>query len=257
MRLAWRSLPTAASIWPNRLRPAIRRRLTWTTGIWITNGRRSSISYSPLLAHLRSLHGTLERASCRELALCRRRSMVGWRSTGPTRRRPLSAAAAPSETNRRWGGVAWFVVSVGLTALACGAALLLWSMIATRPELWTLGLPIAVAGQITLLLGFVLQLERMGQGHRDAADKLAQVDQQLHHLQRSSTLLSTTHSSAAPGVLRPSRRRGESPDAAGRRQKPARSLGPADVAARALSSAGPRIDGLAPLIARALAPSRC
>ena len=47
----------------------------------------------------------------------------------------------------------------GTTAGACGAVLLLWSTIRLRPELWQLGLPIAMIGAGLLLIGVFLQLD--------------------------------------------------------------------------------------------------
>jgi len=48
--------------------------------------------------------------------------------------------------------------AVGLMALACGGVLLVWSLATARDELWNLGLPIAVAGQVAVLLGAGLTL---------------------------------------------------------------------------------------------------
>jgi len=110
---------------------------------------------------------------------------------------PSHAAPAPEPVLRRPGGFAWFIVSIGLTGLICGVALLFGSTLTGRGELWTLGLPIAVGGQVVLLLGLALQLERIGQGSRKAADKLDHVDEQLHTLQQATTMLGTTHGSAS------------------------------------------------------------
>ncbi len=93
--------------------------------------------------------------------------------------------------------LAWTVLSLGLMAFACGAVLLAWSFVAHRPQLWNLGMPITVGGQVGLLLGLVLQLERIWQNSRYAARKLDEVDSQLHHLERATTMLNVTHSSAA------------------------------------------------------------
>jgi hypothetical protein len=86
---------------------------------------------------------------------------------------------------------------LGLIGFLCGGVLLAWSYVAGRDELWSLGMPIAVAGQAGLLLGLVLQLERIWQGNRLAAHKLEQVDEQLHDLKQTTALLGATHTSAA------------------------------------------------------------
>ena len=65
-----------------------------------------------------------------------------------------------------------------------------WSLSTGRPELWTVGLPTALAGQIVLLIGLVLQIDRLWHDNREAAAKLDNVDQQLHELKTATTLLS-------------------------------------------------------------------
>jgi len=91
----------------------------------------------------------------------------------------------------------WIALALGMTAFACGGMLLGWSLVAGRQELWTLGLPIALGGQIGLLVGLVLQLDRLWHDSRHAAAKLDDVDEQLHELKTATTLLGTSHSSPA------------------------------------------------------------
>ena len=55
----------------------------------------------------------------------------------------------------------------------------------------------AAVGQIALLVGLVLQLDRLGHDNRDAADKLDDVDEQLSELKATTTLLGTSQGSAA------------------------------------------------------------
>jgi hypothetical protein len=85
----------------------------------------------------------------------------------------------------------------GTTALVCGSILLGWATIADRPELWTLGTPIALGGQIVLLVGLVCQLERLWSDSRRAAHQLEKVDAQLHELRTTTTLLGTVHGPSA------------------------------------------------------------
>lgn len=114
------------------------------------------------------------------------------------------AHAGPPEPHRarsrragRWSSAAWVALSLGLMAVLWGGGLLAWSSFAHRPELWTLGMPLALAGQVGLLLGLVLQLDRLWHSSREAVRKLEDVDVQLHQLERTTTMLSVTHSSAA------------------------------------------------------------
>ena len=90
--------------------------------------------------------------------------------------------------------LAWSFFAVGLMAFMCGVVLLVWSFAEGRSELWGLGMPITVGGQVALLLGLVLQLERIWQGNRQAVDQLEHVDAQLGDLKQQTSLLSASHS---------------------------------------------------------------
>jgi len=85
----------------------------------------------------------------------------------------------------------------GTMALVCGSILLGWATIADRPELWTFGTPIALGGQIVLLVGLVCQLERLWSDSRRAVHQLEKVDAQLHELRTATTLLGTVHGPSA------------------------------------------------------------
>jgi hypothetical protein len=76
---------------------------------------------------------------------------------------------------------------------ACGLSLIGWSMHTGRQELWSIGMPIILAGQIALVLGLVLQFDRIWRDSRRAADKMETVDEQLHDLKTATSLLGTTH----------------------------------------------------------------
>lgn len=65
--------------------------------------------------------------------------------------------------------LAWFCLACGVMALACGAALMTWSLAGHRPALWTLGLPVALAGQLTLVVGLLLYVAST-MGERGARD---------------------------------------------------------------------------------------
>lgn len=93
-------------------------------------------------------------------------------------------------------GLTWGALSLGTMAFVCGGILLGWSLSSGRQELWTIGLPIALGGQIALLVGLVLQLDRLWHNSRHAAAKLQHVDEQLHDLKAATTLLGTN---ASPG----------------------------------------------------------
>lgn len=54
--------------------------------------------------------------------------------------------------------LAWSGVGLGLTCLSCGSVLLVWSVVAGRDDLWSLGLALAVLGQGGLFWGLITQL---------------------------------------------------------------------------------------------------
>jgi len=77
-------------------------------------------------------------------------------------------------------------LSLGTTSFACGAALIGFSLYYNRPDLWDFGLPIALVGQIALLLGVALRLDRLGRDSQQAVGELERVDRQLEHLRRDA-----------------------------------------------------------------------
>ena len=118
---------------------------------------------------------------------------------GPGRRRsPASLATRRSPAERSaLQVVAWFVVLTGLMGMACGGVLLGWSLVAGRQELWPIGLPIALVGQIVLVMGFVLQMDRLWNDHRRTSAQLGHMDERLADIKSTTALLGTTHSTPA------------------------------------------------------------
>jgi len=85
----------------------------------------------------------------------------------------------------------WAALSLGTAALVCGGILLGWSLWTGRGELWKIGLPIAAGGQISLLIGLVLQIDRFWRDNHQTVAKLDEVDEELHDLKTTANLLST------------------------------------------------------------------
>ncbi|MBU4271080.1 MAG: hypothetical protein KKE86_16635 [Planctomycetes bacterium] len=111
----------------------------------------------------------------------------------PSERRKSAAdkrGAAPS-------ALTWLSLALGTTGFVCGGVLMGWSLVTGRQELWTIGVPVALVGQIALLVGLVLQLDRMWRDNRRAAAKLDNVDEQLRDLKTAATLLSTSQGPAS------------------------------------------------------------
>lgn len=99
------------------------------------------------------------------------------------------------------GAFTSIVLAFGTASFVCGGVLLGWSLATGRQELWAAGLPTALAGQVTLLFGLVLQLDRLWHDNRAAAAKLDSVDEQLGEIKAATTLLSTGQGSTASGVF--------------------------------------------------------
>lgn len=86
------------------------------------------------------------------------------------------------------GTLTWTALSLGTASFLCGSILLGWSLATGRQELWTVGLPVAIGGQIVLLIGLVMQIDRLWHDNCTAAAKLDSVDEQLHELKTATTL---------------------------------------------------------------------
>ncbi|MEX2113376.1 MAG: hypothetical protein WD845_09335 [Pirellulales bacterium] len=121
------------------------------------------------------------------------------------KRRRIDAphSAVPRKAKRRVrrartsSPLGWWLLALGLMTFSCGTALLVCSWIEHRQELWNLGVAIAIGGQVGLLSGLVLQLERIWQNGRLAVRKLNQVDAQLHAMQRATSNWNATHGTAS------------------------------------------------------------
>ncbi len=94
-------------------------------------------------------------------------------------------------------GLAWGVFSLGLVAFVFGGALLAWSFIATRGDLWCWGMPLTLVGQALLLVGVVLQIDGLWQKNTQTAEALDDLDDQISSLRHTTTPLGTTHNSPA------------------------------------------------------------
>ena len=117
-------------------------------------------------------------------------------TTTPARRRTAPNADRGSAT----GAITWLALSLGTASFVCGGILLGWSMATGRQELWTIGLPVTLVGQVGLLLGLVLQLDRLWHDNHAAAARLDNVGEQLNDLKAATTLLG-----ASSGVQPPAR----------------------------------------------------
>ena len=121
---------------------------------------------------------------------------AGWHYGQSAKAKASRKPAARASRASSWLPVlTWTVLGLGLMAFTCGGGLLVWSTVTGREDLWTIGMPVALGGQIVLVIGLILQLDRLWHDSRDTAQKLHHVDRQLHDLNTAATLLG-----AGPGT---------------------------------------------------------
>lgn len=110
-----------------------------------------------------------------------------------------ASRTAEQEPRRKveFGWLAWLAFMLGVVAVSCGGSLLGWSHFTGRDELWSLGLPIALVGQIWLGIGLVVQIESVRRAHRQTARELEEVDDAVDAIRHRTELLGTTHHSSA------------------------------------------------------------
>lgn len=73
------------------------------------------------------------------------------------------------QKSRASGSLAgWALVGLGLSGLVCGCALLVWSYVTGRGDLWNIGLPVALVSQAVLTCGVIVQADR--KNHAQPAD---------------------------------------------------------------------------------------
>lgn len=118
-----------------------------------------------------------------------------WHAPAPDR----SAKRRPIECDSRTAAspLTWLSLAAGTIGFVGGCALMGWSFASGRPELWSIGLPTALVGQLLLLLGLLMQLDRMRCDNRRAASKLDEVDAQIRDLKAAAALLSASQGPAS------------------------------------------------------------
>jgi hypothetical protein len=114
----------------------------------------------------------------------------------PRAHKPKRRASADAPAGRS-PGFTNSALLLGLMATVGGLAVLGWSVVESRGDLWNIGLSSTVAGGVVFLLGLVLQLERIWHNSRLAVHKLRQIDAHLQDLERTTASLGVTHGSAS------------------------------------------------------------
>ena len=85
--------------------------------------------------------------------------------------REQPAAALPTEQGPSWlARIGRLALGIGLSVTVCGGCLMAWAHYGARPDLMPMGIPIAVVGQILLLVGLVFQFDSAGKASRQAPE---------------------------------------------------------------------------------------
>ena len=85
----------------------------------------------------------------------------------------------------------WLLVAIGQGTLSCGVALLVWSHLLARPDLWQLGWAIAPGGLFAMVIGLLLRLESVWTYQRATCERVSEMDRKLRELEQTTQLLST------------------------------------------------------------------
>ncbi|MCA9265483.1 MAG: hypothetical protein KDA60_16600 [Planctomycetales bacterium] len=112
----------------------------------------------------------------------RRIDVVGVAAQQSTRVSNPQPSAFLATNSRSLSWTVWLLVCGGMMTLTFGSVLCGWSWTTGRGELWRVGLPALLIGQVVLLLGFVFQLDGIWRTHRQTRDALNGLDRQLHEL---------------------------------------------------------------------------
>lgn len=140
------------------------------------------------------------------LATRHRESAFGPRHEPGARHGPLMASPQPiatirprhSATRRSIGSIlTWLVIWSSVTAFVAGGVMMAWSLRMDRGERWTEGLIFAGTGLAGLLIGILLQLERVWIASRYTLDRLDDLDVRLGQMEEAAALSAIRHSTPA------------------------------------------------------------
>lgn len=90
-----------------------------------------------------------------------------------------AGAARRQQAGLSWG---WGLLAAGLAAFMCGTSLAGWGWFADRMDLVGVGLPAILIGQLGLVIGVVLLLDAVWEGHRQIEERMTETSGQLVRL---------------------------------------------------------------------------
>ncbi len=85
-----------------------------------------------------------------------------------------------------------FVLLFSLGAFILGSGLICCSLVTDRVDLWRFGLPSVLVGQAGVIIGLILQLSRLRRSQSITVERLDELEQRLHEVQRTVAPSSTS-----------------------------------------------------------------
>jgi hypothetical protein len=104
------------------------------------------------------------------------------RSPASSRLSSRTRAGSKDQPNRSTNSTPWLVLALGLGVFVCGAALIAISLVSERPQLWQMGLPMVLGGQVAILAVVASQLDSVWNSNRATFVALHAMDEQVRQL---------------------------------------------------------------------------
>lgn len=115
----------------------------------------------------------------------------------PSSRSPQQKPKGQKKSGGKTSWFSWLLMAVGLMTFVCGAVLLGRWFHDGQEQLWRLGLPLTLGGQVALLFGLVVQLEALWKNSRGTSVTLDELDQQIDQLRQTTAVMNNASTGAA------------------------------------------------------------
>ncbi|MEZ6118606.1 MAG: hypothetical protein R3C28_18850 [Pirellulaceae bacterium] len=88
----------------------------------------------------------------------------------------------PKQTRRKSNAACTFLIACGIAMFTCGVALIGFSFLGDRENLWRIGAPISLAGQAIILIGMVYQLDSIWRSTSKTKSHVLSVERRLNDI---------------------------------------------------------------------------
>ncbi len=117
---------------------------------------------------------------------------------GHTRPKKSPRTTTEDHSDKPNSPLPWIVLALGLGVFVCGAALIVLSLMQQRPQLWQIGLPMVLGGQMAVLAVVIGQLDAVGNSNRATFVALHAMDDQVRQLRDEWKQLQQSESDEQP-----------------------------------------------------------